>query len=115
MKGTYTPKATKLAEAELRLLWCSEHGTDMSRYKGAVKLVVCTFRRLPKGTPKKVVRKPDMQMPDLDNIVKLASDALNGLAWEDDRQIVSIEAHKMPRTHKAADKMSVAVHYLDLD
>lgn len=32
--------------------------------------------------------------PDLDNLVKAVLDGLNGQAWEDDRQIVSLEAEK---------------------
>lgn len=32
--------------------------------------------------------------PDLDNYVKFVCDALNGLLWQDDAQIVSITAHK---------------------
>ena len=43
------------------------------------------------------------QRPDLDNLVKLVKDALNGLAWHDDSQIVSLSANKLwttetPRT-----------------
>jgi Holliday junction resolvase RusA-like endonuclease len=40
--------------------------------------------------------------PDLDNLIKAACDALNGIAWVDDSQIVSINALKIygdrPRT-----------------
>lgn len=32
--------------------------------------------------------------PDLDNVVKLILDALNGLAWEDDRSVRKIVAYK---------------------
>jgi Holliday junction resolvase RusA-like endonuclease len=34
---------------------------------------------------------------DLDNYVKLTCDALNGVAWEDDRQIVRLMAVKVDR------------------
>jgi Holliday junction resolvase RusA-like endonuclease len=33
----------------------------------------------------------------LDNYVKLTLDALNGVAWEDDRQVVRIRAVKVDR------------------
>ena len=32
--------------------------------------------------------------PDLDNVIKLACDALNGIAWHDDAQIVSMNVSK---------------------
>lgn len=32
--------------------------------------------------------------PDLDNCLKLVADALNGIAWADDKQIVTVEASK---------------------
>ena len=32
--------------------------------------------------------------PDLDNVVKLIADALNGIVWRDDKQIVHLSARK---------------------
>lgn len=32
--------------------------------------------------------------PDLDNIIKIVGDALNGIAWKDDSQIVGVMAEK---------------------
>jgi Holliday junction resolvase RusA-like endonuclease len=32
--------------------------------------------------------------PDLDNYIKMVMDALNGIVWKDDAQVVSIEASK---------------------
>lgn len=32
--------------------------------------------------------------PDLDNIIKIVGDALNGIAWKDDSQIVGVLAEK---------------------
>jgi len=37
---------------------------------------------------------------DLDNYVKLTLDALNGVAWEDDRQVVRISAVKVDKFDK---------------
>jgi len=43
---------------------------------------------------------PDSQLyskrkPDLDNLIKAVLDALNGVVYEDDRQVYHIEAHKI--------------------
>lgn len=39
------------------------------------------------------VHRPTVK-PDLDNYIKSASDALNGIIWEDDNLIVSLQAEK---------------------
>jgi Holliday junction resolvase RusA-like endonuclease len=36
----------------------------------------------------------DRTATDLDNVVKIALDALNGVAWKDDSQVIHIEAHR---------------------
>ena len=37
---------------------------------------------------------PHTKKPDIDNCVKSIKDALNGIAWRDDSQVVSISARK---------------------
>ncbi len=39
-------------------------------------------------------RVPHTSRPDLDNLVKSTKDALNGLAWRDDSQVVELSAGK---------------------
>ena len=39
--------------------------------------------------------KPAPIKPDVDNVIKLYLDALNGLAYKDDAQVVSISAYKI--------------------
>lgn len=79
--GTYTPKATREAEARLRAAWDAGHGaleTDpVSRFGLAVQ-----FHRFHR------------HRRDLDNLVKLVLDALNGApgAWADDHQVEALTA-----------------------
>lgn len=40
--------------------------------------------------------------PDIDNLLKTVADALNGLVWYDDRQIVGLKAHKLLSPRAAA-------------
>jgi len=91
IKGTYTPQAT--VDYERLVGWQCR-----SVYKGkpltqALKLTVRVFFKLPKRTVKE---KGDWHTsrPDLDNIVKIIEDSLNGIAYEDDSQIVKVEATK---------------------
>ncbi len=39
--------------------------------------------------------------PDIDNIVKAVKDAMNGIVWDDDSQVVSIKAEKTYSTEPA--------------
>lgn len=40
-------------------------------------------------------RYPNTKSPDIDNLAKSVMDALNGLAWKDDKQIYNLVATKM--------------------
>lgn len=71
---------------------------DFEPIRGAVSLYVRSYRPLPKSRPKKVLIEPDTSKPDLTNIVKSVEDALNGLAWVDDSQIIECSAQKLFRT-----------------
>jgi crossover junction endodeoxyribonuclease RusA len=79
VKGhTYTPKRTLDAEQVVKLY---ARRARVPRLSGHVKLTASFFR--------------DSAQPcDLDNLVKLVSDALNGIAFGDDRQIVWLSALK---------------------
>lgn len=44
--------------------------------------------------PKSVKREYPAVKPDVDNLLKSTFDAMNGLLWKDDCQIVSLEASK---------------------
>ena len=69
--------------------------------------VTCTAPA-PKTTRRGLV--PYTVKPDLDNVCKLVLDALNGVAWADDAQVVSIFANKLPRqAHGAPARTEVRV------
>ncbi len=72
----YTPKRTREAEAVVRL-----HARHLPCLAGPVRLSLAFYRA--NAVP-----------CDLDNLAKLVSDALNGQAFADDRQIVVLSALK---------------------
>lgn len=92
----YTPKATMDAEARVAALWTHE----MIPSGVPVGVGVAAFRGRPRGHYRKsgglsasgMRNQTPIKRPDLDNIVKLILDALNGVAFYDDSQVVKIVA-----------------------
>lgn len=85
----YTPKATLVAEAELAAQY------DGPKYDGPLDVSVeyekdrqtIAITPLPED-------QATVAQADIDNLLKLTLDALNGVAWNDDRQIVRITGTK---------------------
>ena len=91
----YTPKRTKDYE---ELVASSYEGDKLT---GALGMRLEVYMSIPKSESKKNRIKmergeiyPTKANGDLDNIVKSILDGLNGIAYEDDRQVVEIEASK---------------------
>lgn len=70
---------------------------------GALKLKVTAFMKLPaqidgervrQSEKRALIGKPATGKPDGDNILKAVADALNGVAWSDDRQVTSWTVRK---------------------
>jgi len=59
--------------------------------EGALRLSVSFHFLKPKSAKKRVHHTVK---PDLDNLVKAIQDALKGIAWKDDSQVVELEAAK---------------------
>lgn len=102
-KGTYTPKKTRDYEEKVKFAFMSQTCEKMPVYpKGVPLMVEATFA---KSVPKSYTKKKreaclngDMlptSKPDIDNYLKAMLDAINGLAFEDDSQIVMTMAEKI--------------------
>jgi Holliday junction resolvase RusA-like endonuclease len=96
--GTYTPQKTINAETLIKELYIL--GNYGKQLEGALEMTVKACFPIPKSKSNKVA--VDMSMgkirptsrPDGDNILKLVSDSLNGLAYRDDSQIVKATVEK---------------------
>jgi Holliday junction resolvase RusA-like endonuclease len=96
--GTYTPEKTKNYETLVKELFFIEHGQPL--LEGPLSMRVQAYFTIPKSTSKK--RKELMKSgeirptkrPDLDNILKIIGDALNEVAYKDDKQIISASIEK---------------------
>ena len=87
--GTYTPKVTATAEADIGALYKAAGGRLLD---GAVRLSVLALFQVPKRTTGLSARP--MKAPDADTILKLVADALNGVAYRDDVQVVDARCRK---------------------
>lgn len=67
-----------------------------------IKVTFTFFMPIPKSYKKTKTGDPHYKKPDLTNLIKFPEDALNGVLWNDDSNIYSINASKVysdnPRT-----------------
>lgn len=96
--GTYTPAKTKNYETLVRELYIIQHGQTL--LDGELSVDIKAYFTIPKSTSKK--KKEQMvgqsirpvKKPDLDNVMKSITDALNEIAYKDDSQIVTASIAK---------------------
>ena len=78
----------------------------------APKGVPVSVRITARKSSSKRAGEPFVMKPDADNIAKLVLDALNGKAWHDDSQIVSLDVVKEHHTSNV-DRISVEIDWRD--
>ena len=97
----YTPKETRVYEDFVRLCY-SDYANQYQwePYDGQLRAEVEVFIQVPKSDSKlkkqaKIIGeiRPTIK-PDCDNLAKSILDSLNGLAYQDDRQIIELSVKK---------------------
>ena len=95
----YTPAATREYEARVRAAWRASGGGSFAQ-EAPVAALIAVYHPIPASASKKDRENMaqniilPMKKPDADNIAKIVLDALNGLAYQDDRQVVRLEVVK---------------------
>lgn len=103
----YTPQKTADYEDLIRQCWLLAHGKNIStKY---IRMDLDFYVPIPKSMSKADKEKalqcelrPDKK-PDIDNLIKAIQDALNEVAYWDDKQIVSLRADKWYTTQPRVD------------
>ncbi|MEE3488959.1 MAG: RusA family crossover junction endodeoxyribonuclease [Bulleidia sp.] len=94
----YTPKKTSDYEAEIRDAFLKAYGNEKIIDEKAIRVSMTAVfepsKSLSKAKRAALIGKPYLGKPDADNICKCL-DALNGIAWTDDRQIAEMQIRKM--------------------
>ena len=95
----FTPKKTVDYENKVKGAYLSEYPTGMAFPDEAVEMVLNIYVEVPKSYSKKkrdhmICFEYPTKKPDIDNQIKAIADALNGVAYTDDKQIVSVMVSK---------------------
>ena len=96
---TYTPKETVNYENYVKLIFMKKYGQP--NLTGQIEACIKVYFDIPKSTSK--IKKTEMLLnkirpakkPDCDNIAKIILDSLNGIAYKDDKQVVSLTIEKL--------------------
>ena len=107
-----TPESTVLYENLIKTMYiCAAKGCKFERDTPVTLCIVARY--IPaKSTSKKKMQQMlegeilPLKKPDMDNIVKVIADALNGVAYLDDSQIVLVKAKKV---YSAVEGIDVVV------
>lgn len=93
----YTPEKTRKYEQAVQL---TARAQIKRALDGEIRLSIRFYLLRPKALRNKDLRPT--KRPDIDNLAKAVMDALNGIAYEDDKQVVELHLYKYysnePRT-----------------
>jgi len=97
--SVYTPEKTKTYETKVAEIATNAMG-DQEPLETPVVVSIWIYLQIPKSYSKKrfadcinQLERPTKK-PDIDNVAKAVTDAMNGIVYQDDSQIVSIHIHK---------------------
>ncbi len=114
----YTPKKTKANMMIIRKAFCKtveDLEIDVP-LDAEVSIEINAFGLIPQSKPKHITKEPNLYKPDVDNIAKLIMDALNGVAYRDDKQVTELYVHKHERQKKTSNTtselMEIHIHWL---
>lgn len=88
---TYTPETTRRFEEELKVA-ARNAGLHLPDPEAGPVEIRMTVRAYFGGRRRSVI--PRTKRPDLDNIVKIVMDAMNGVLYDDDSAVTAIRAEK---------------------
>ena len=96
----YTPSKTAKYEEEIRCSFLAASGGEMISKGSYAVVILDAYFEIPKSYTKGKrlacehnINRPDKK-PDIDNVLKVVLDALNGVAYEDDKQVIEVICRK---------------------
>ena len=111
--STYNTKSTIEYEKLVKLSAIEQCKGQLNKeYTGLVKMSIKAYFKPNKGISKKqhdlLIGQAHLNRPDLDNLIKIICDGLNGVAYKDDNQVAIISAEKV---YDDEDRVEVIIEY----
>lgn len=111
-RTVYTPGKTKSYERQIAEAYAAQRGP---RFEGSVMVVIEAVFSIPKSwtRAKKAAAaagKLAPGKPDIDNILKVVLDGLNGIAYKDDKQVTMTQCKKVYTATNSLPGLRVYVH-----
>lgn len=108
----YTPGKTKSYERQIAEAYEAQHGPC---FEGAVMVVIEAVFSIPKSWTRAkkaeaAAGKLAPGKPDVDNILKVVLDGLNGIAYKDDKQVTMTQCKKIYTATNSLPGLRVYVH-----
>jgi Holliday junction resolvase RusA-like endonuclease len=109
--NTYEAAEDRAYKAALRAAYKAQGGRHYG--DAPVAVTILAYSPLPKSRPKRVEAEPFTQMPDADNIAKAVLDALQGAAYDNDKQVTKLIVVKKDRVRGLEEGLRVYVRKVD--
>ena len=100
-RRAYTPSRTTEYEKKVECAYRTEYPVGLAFTNEPLEMILNVYMAIPKGISKKkrehmlLHEYPALHNGDVDNFLKSVADALNGVAYTDDCQIVSATVNKI--------------------
>jgi Holliday junction resolvase RusA-like endonuclease len=97
-KGAFDPEKSRAYKEQVRII--AKAKNPVTAMAGAVRMTVDIYRTIPRSWPKKKQLLAEegkllpTNRPDVDNYAKAIKDALSGVVYEDDSQVVRLTVSK---------------------
>ncbi|MDA8123443.1 MAG: RusA family crossover junction endodeoxyribonuclease [Deltaproteobacteria bacterium] len=91
--GTYDPDKSRTWKQDVKASVLDQLNGTPEIHEGALGVKLFFHLPRPKSLPKRVVHH--VKKPDADNLAKAIKDALRGVVYRDDSQIVALEVRKV--------------------
>ncbi|MEG0376510.1 MAG: RusA family crossover junction endodeoxyribonuclease [Gordonibacter sp.] len=108
----YTQAKHRKAMEDIATRYTEARGRLRASFDGPIIFAVVSHRKCPPSWPKRRSGEQDTSTPDGSNILKLVEDALNSVAYKDDRYIVGEIPLKAPRVGNR-DWLEIEITYCE--